>query len=130
MDVCPEILQCGHVFAHVTLQGEYSDAAHYQPRSAKRCSNEAVSAPTMAAPSPVDTLATMLASWKWGVASTIALAMRMGSSPLKMPDPTKTASAPSCSTSDASAGVEMPPAQNNGTGSLPVAATSCTSATG
>ena len=36
-----------------------------------------------------------------------------------MPEPTNTASAPSCMTSDASAGVAMPPAQNSGTGSLP-----------
>ena len=44
-----------------------------------------------------------------------------------MPEPTKTASAPSCMTSDASAGVAMPPAQNIGTGSVPVSAISCTS---
>ena len=37
-----------------------------------------------------------------------------GSSDLKMPEPTNTASAPSCITSDASAGVAMPPAQNSG----------------
>jgi len=43
-----------------------------------------------------------------------------------MPDPTNTASAPSCMTSDASAGVAMPPAQNNGTGSRPVVAISWT----
>ena len=42
-----------------------------------------------------------------------------GSADLKMPEPTNTASAPSCITSDASAGVAMPPAQNSGTGSLP-----------
>ena len=36
---------------------------------------------------------------------------------LKMPEPTNTPSAPSCITSEASAGVAMPPAQNSGTGS-------------
>ena len=36
-----------------------------------------------------------------------------------MPEPTKTASAPSCMTSEASAGVAMPPAQNSGTGRRP-----------
>ena len=44
-----------------------------------------------------------------------------------MPEPTNTASAPSCITSAASAGVAMPPAQNSGTGSSPVSAISCTS---
>ena len=39
-----------------------------------------------------------------------------GSPLLKMPEPTNTASAPSCITSAASAGVAMPPAQNSGTG--------------
>ena len=43
-----------------------------------------------------------------------------------MPEPTKTASAPSCITSDASAGVAMPPAQNSGTGRRPVVAISWT----
>ena len=38
---------------------------------------------------------------------------------MKMPEPTKTASAPSCMTSDASAGVAMPPAEKFGTGQLP-----------
>ena len=46
-----------------------------------------------------------------------------GSSDLKMPEPTNTPSAPSCITSDASAGVAMPPAQNSTTGSLPSRAT-------
>ena len=51
------------------------------------------------------------------MASTIALARGDGSSLLKMPEPTNTASAPSCIASAASAGVAMPPAQNSGTGS-------------
>jgi hypothetical protein len=39
---------------------------------------------------------------------------------MKMPLPTKTASAPSCMTREASAGVAIPPAEKLGTGSLPV----------
>ena len=44
-----------------------------------------------------------------------------GSSLLKMPEPTKTPSAPRCMTSAASAGVAMPPAQNMTTGQPAVA---------
>ena len=47
-----------------------------------------------------------------------------------MPEPTNTASAPSCITSAASDGVAMPPAQNSGTGSLPASWISCTSPIG
>ena len=47
-----------------------------------------------------------------------------------MPEPTNTPSAPSCITSDASAGVAMPPAQNITTGSLPVSATPRTRSSG
>src|SRR5215210_6533960 len=50
---------------------------------------------------------------KWVVAWTIALAVRSGSDDLKMPEPTKTPSAPSCITSAASAGVAIPPAQKS-----------------
>ena len=58
-------------------------------------------------------------SWKCVVAWTMALAIRAGSSLLKMPEPTNTPSAPSCITSAASAGVLMPPATKFTTGSLP-----------
>ena len=68
----------------------------------------------MGAPRPRLTLARMSASRKLVVASTMALARRAGSSLLKMPEPTNTASAPSCMTRAASAGVAMPPAQNIG----------------
>ena len=47
-----------------------------------------------------------------------------------MPEPTNTPSAPSCITSDASAGVAIPPAQNSTTGSWPSAATWRTSGSG
>ena len=52
------------------------------------------------------------------VARTIALARTVGSDDLKMPDPTKTASAPNCIISAASAGVARPPAEKFGTGSF------------
>lgn len=61
-DVGTDALQRRDVFANVTLKGEDADERHYQPRSAKRCSRVAVSAPFIAAPRPVDTFATMAAS--------------------------------------------------------------------
>ena len=60
----------------------------------------------------------------------MALARTAGSSDLKMPEPTKFPSAPNCMTSAASAGVAMPPAQNSGTGSQPVSATSSITSSG
>ena len=84
------------------------------------------------------TSATILGSLKWVVAVTMALARLTASarslgsfstssgvarSFMKIPDPTKMASAPSCIISAASAGVAMPPAEKLGTGSLPVCAT-------
>ena len=50
-------------------------------------------------------------------------ARRSGSSDLKIPEPTNTPSAPSCMTSEASAGVAIPPAQNSTTGRRPSSAT-------
>ena len=49
---------------------------------------------------------------------------------LKMPEPTKTPSAPSCMQSAASAGVAIPPAVNVTTGRRPFSATHLTSSTG
>ena len=69
-------------------------------------------------------------SSKCVVASTMARARRSGSADLKMPEPTKLPSAPSCIISAASAGVAMPPAQNSTTGSRPASATSRTSSSG
>src|ERR1700722_5671588 len=83
------------MLADVALERQHAHAFHYQPRSANRCSSDAVSQPFIAAPRPVETLATTLASSKWVAASTMAWAMRTGSSLLKMPEPTNTASAPS-----------------------------------
>ncbi len=60
----------------------------------------------------------------------MAAALAAGSPDLKMPEPTKTPSAPSCIIIAASAGVASPPAVNSTTGSLPAAATSATSSYG
>ncbi len=76
-------------------------------------------------PTPSDSSASRApaASRQCVVALTIARARFSGSSDLKMPEPTKIASAPSDMQSAASAGVAMPPAAKFGTGSLPVSAT-------
>ena len=97
-------------------------------RDARRAGDS--SSPRIASPRPRDTLATCSASEKCAVASTMADAIRAGSDDLKIPEPTNTASAPSCITNAASAGVAMPPAQNSGTGSLPVSWISWTRPTG
>jgi len=60
----------------------------------------------------------------------MAFALRSGLLDLKIPEPTKTDSAPSCIINAASAGVATPPAEKLGTGSLPVFATSHTSSNG
>ena len=86
--------------------------------------------PTIGSPSPAETRARMSASRKCVVASTIAFARSAGSPDLKMPEPTKTPSAPSCMQSAASAGVAIPPAVNVTTGSLPFSATHLTSSYG
>ena len=86
--------------------------------------------PRIASPSASEHSATIAGSLKCVVARTIALARVSGSEDLKMPEPTKTASAPSCITRDASAGVAIPPAQKFGTGSLPFRATHLTSSSG
>ena len=64
------------------------------------------------------------------VASTIAFAREEGSADLKIPEPTKTPSAPSCMHSAASAGVAIPPAVKVTTGSRPCSATHLTSSYG
>jgi hypothetical protein len=83
--------------------------------------------PTIACPRPVLHSARILASLKCATAWTMAFALRMGFPDLKIPDPTKTPSIPSCIISAASAGVAMPPAAKLTTGSFPVIATSLTS---
>src|SRR5918995_1645528 len=101
-----------------------SGARRYQPRvsSSSLGSSEEVEMPTIGSPRPAETSARILASRKCVVASTIAFARFSGSPDLKMPEPTKTPSAPSCMQSAASAGVAMPPAVNVTTGAPPRAA--------
>ena len=99
-------------------------AGRRRPRAAS------ISRPGIASPSSIEACATRSGSSKWVVASTIARARRAGSSLLKIPEPTKMPSAPSCIISAASAGVAMPPAQNSGTGSQPRSATSRTTSSG
>ena len=67
-----------------------------------------MSSPRIGSPSSIEAAATRSGSSKWVVASTIARARRSGSSDLKIPEPTKLPSAPSCIISAASAGVAMP----------------------
>ena len=80
----------------------------------------------MASPSPRETLAITSGSSKNVVALTMASARCAGLPDLKIPEPTKTPSAPSCIIMAASAGVAMPPAVKSTTGSFPASATSLT----
>src|SRR6188508_1490469 len=97
----------------------------YQPRTSSRSASasELAEMPTIGSPSPADTSARIFGSLKCVVASTIALARRSGSPDLKIPEPTKTPSAPSCMHCAASAGVAIPPAVKVTTGSRPFSAT-------
>src|SRR4051794_11144084 len=136
-DVGAELAQGLRVRGEAALQREHADerpvvrrrgavrTVVYQPRPASSCVSSSLRASRLciAVPRPSDAFATRAASRKCVVASTIAAARGAGSSDLKMPEPTNTASAPSCMTSDASAGVAMPPAQNRGTGRRPSWAT-------
>src|SRR5262249_23299852 len=108
----------------VALEREDADA-HYQPRVCMRSFSASwrVPMPTMASPRSSLTRTSTSASLKCVVACTIAFARLAGSEDLKIPEPTNTASAPSCIISAASAGVAMPPAEKFGTGSLPACAT-------
>ena len=67
----------------------------------------------------------MLRVGECAAASTTADAVRAGWDDLKIPDPTKTASATNCITRAATDGVTIPPAQNSGNSNRPVKATSC-----
>src|SRR3954447_7544469 len=143
-DVGAELAQDLRVRGEAALQREHADEGPvvrrrgavrtvvYQPRPASSCvsSNLRASRLCIAVPRPSHAFATRAASRKCVVASTIAAARGAGSSDLKMPEPTNTPSAPSCITSDASAGVAIPPAQNVTTGSLPVSATPRTRSNG
>src|SRR4029079_11080992 len=104
----------------------------YQPRvsSSSLGSSVCVEMPTIGSPRPAETRARISASWKCVVASTIAFARSSGSPDLKIPEPTKTPSAPSCMQSAASAGVAIPPAVKVTTGRRPFSATQRTSSYG
>ena len=89
-------------------------------RAARSSSLRASSERHRVARGPRRPAATRAGSAKCVVASTIARgAAPPGPRDLKIPEPTKTPSAPSCITSEASAGVAIPPAQNMTTGSRP-----------
>src|SRR4051794_24908531 len=119
----------GAVRREVALEGEDAD---YHPRFWIRppSPSAAISTPAIGAPSPCEARATRSGSSKCVVASTTAAAVRSGSSDLKIPDPTKTPSAPSCIMSAASAGVAIPPAEKLTTGSFPASATARTRSSG
>ena len=127
----PSLRSARRVLSERTLQREDADPERplhrecYQPRTSSRSSSasELEEMPTIGSPRPADTSASTLGSSKCVVASTIAFARVSGSPDLKIPEPTKTPSAPSCMQRDASAGVAMPPAVNVTTGSRPFSAT-------
>src|SRR6185436_17863489 len=104
------------VTGEVALQSEdadlHSSGSDHQPRVCIRSFSASfpISSPTMASPRSSLTFTSTSGSLKCVVACTMALARLAGSADLKMPEPTKTASAPSCIMSAASAGVAMPPA--------------------
>ena len=84
-----------------------------------------MSSPRIGSPSSIEAAATRSGSSAWVVASTIARARRSGSEDLKIPEPTKLPSAPSCIVSAASAGVAIPRRRT----SAPAASRSATSRT-
>src|SRR4051794_16389388 len=126
------------VLADVALQREHPDCdvprppSPHHPRVAYRSDSGSVLTlmPTIGSPRPRETLAITAGSSKKVVACTIAAARCAGSPDLKMPEPTKTPSAPSCIIIAASAGVAMPPAVKRTTGSFPSRATSATTSYG
>src|SRR5262245_30439836 len=105
------------MFPEAALHGEDADdrtgrRAAYHPRAASSsCLGiDEIATPRMGAHRPLDTSA-ITSGWSWYVvAATMACAIRAGSSVLKMPEPTKLPSQPSCIMSAASAGAPIPPA--------------------
>src|SRR5579884_2713797 len=127
--------QCIFVGFEIALEREHADAhcrAHYQPRvwSSSLSGSCETSRPGIPMPSSSLASSSFSGSLKYVAAFTMAFARASGSDDLNIPEPTNTASAPSCMTSAASAGVAMPPAEKFGTGSLPCSATYCTSSRG
>ena len=91
----------------------------YFPLSAINNSISCSLIPTIASPRSLDNSAIRLASVSLSSACTIAAARLAGFPDLKIPDPTKTPSAPNCIIKAASAGVATPPAAKFTTGSFP-----------
>src|SRR2546422_341602 len=89
-----------------------------------------ISNPRIALPRLLDASARMSGRSKYVVAATMALARAAGFSALKMPEPTKIPSQPSCIMSAASAGVAIPPAAKLTTGSRPRRAVSSSRSAG
>lgn len=83
--------------------------------------------PTIASPKSSESWAISFASLKFVTAFTIEAALFFGFPDLKIPEPTKTPSAPSYIIRAASAGVATPPAAKLTTGSLLFSCTNFTS---
>src|SRR2546425_2240703 len=117
------------VFAKIALQRQDADAtarcAHQPlPASSSSWGIAPISNPRMALPRLLEASARMSGRSKYVVAATMALARADGFSALKMPEPTKIPSQPSCIMSAASAGVAIPPAAKLTTGRRPSRAVS------
>src|SRR5204862_5013018 len=128
----PDLAQPPAVRREVALQSEDGDLSVHQPLPCIRASSGRLAASIPFIPVPRDSSASTsaCASCQCVVAFTMARARRAGSSDLKIPEPTKIASAPSIMHSAASAGVATPPAAKFGTGIRPLSATSSTSSNG
>src|SRR5438876_2136888 len=123
------------VLAKVALQCQDADAtasrAHQPlPASSSSWGIAPISKPRMALPRLLEASARMSGRSKYVVAATMALARADGFSALKMPEPTKIPSQPSCIIRAASAGVAIPPAAKFTTGRRPRRAVSSSRSAG
>ena len=129
----PSARRCRGVGGEAALQREHADQARRSVPAAVWASSSRVvelarsRAPAIGSPRPIEAREHALGVVEVRGRLDDRLGARSGSADLKMPEPTKLPSAPSCIISAASAGVAMPPAQNSGTGSEPACATSRTS---
>src|ERR1700681_2276898 len=123
------------VFTEIALQRKDADAtagcAHQPlPASSSSWGIAPISNPRMALPRLLEASARMSGRSKYVVAATMAFARAAGFSALKMPEPTKIPSHPSCIMRAASAGVATPPAAKLTTGSRPSRAVSSSRSAG
>ena len=128
-----EAPQHGRVLAEVALDGRIPIlGTSYQPRVSSSSSgrSDAAERPDIASPRPRDLREDLRVVVVRRRLDDRLRDRRSGSADLKIPEPTKTPSAPSCMQSAASAGVAMPPAVKVTTGSRPCSATHFTSSTG